>query len=80
MGGTRYHAEEHDYPAAEYCLKLLFDDKTVASILESQKRNPKPDTHEKFHRLSLKVAAGFATGPDRRPPRRATFHLPIEFI
>jgi len=32
--------EEHDYPAAESYLKLLFDDKTVASLLESLKRNP----------------------------------------
>ena len=32
--------EVHDYPAAESFLKLLFDDKTVASLLESLKRNP----------------------------------------
>jgi hypothetical protein len=32
--------EEHDYPAAESYLKLLFDDKTVAYLLESLKRNP----------------------------------------
>jgi hypothetical protein len=32
--------EEHDYPAAESYLKLLFDDKTVAFLLESLKRNP----------------------------------------
>jgi hypothetical protein len=32
--------EEHDYPAAESYLKLLFDDKTVVSLLEKLKRNP----------------------------------------
>jgi hypothetical protein len=31
--------EEHDYPAAESYLKLLFDDKTVVSLLERLKRN-----------------------------------------
>jgi hypothetical protein len=29
--------EEHDYPAAESYLKLLFDNKTVVSLLESLK-------------------------------------------
>src|SRR5262249_30664994 len=32
--------EEHDYPAAESYLKLLFDDKNVASFIERLKRNP----------------------------------------
>jgi len=32
--------EEHDYPAAESYLKPLFDDKSVASLLESLKRTP----------------------------------------
>jgi len=32
--------EEHDYPAAESYLKLLFDDKTVVSVLERLKRSP----------------------------------------
>jgi len=32
--------EEHDYPAAESYLKLLFDEKTVVSLLERLKRSP----------------------------------------
>ena len=32
--------EEHDYPAAESYLKLLFDDKVVVSLLEKLKRSP----------------------------------------
>jgi len=32
--------EDHDYPAAESYLKLLFDDKTVVSLLERLKRSP----------------------------------------
>ena len=31
--------EEHDYPAAESYLKLLFDEKTVVSLLERLKRS-----------------------------------------
>jgi hypothetical protein len=32
--------EEHDYPAAESYLKLLFDDKAVVALLEKLKRSP----------------------------------------
>src|SRR5215831_2639802 len=32
--------EEHDYPAAKSYLKLLFDEKTVVSLLERLKRSP----------------------------------------
>ena len=49
-------------------------------VAEFRSLSLKPDTREKFHRLFVEGCCRFATGPDRQPPRRATSHLPIEFV